>query len=63
MCDFLTLKMLPLACAMIKTKNRCPFDPLVKNSLILSKDVVLAVQYKVYLVKQVISLVDTVQYS
>ena len=30
---------------------------------ILSKDVVLAVQYLVYLVKQVISLVDTVQYS
>ena len=30
---------------------------------ILSKDVVLAVQYKVYLVKQVISLVDTVQFS
>ena len=27
------------------------------------KDVVLAVQYKVYLVKRVISLVDTVQYS
>ena len=32
-------------------------------SWILSKDVVLAVQYKVYLVKRVISLVDTVQYS
>ena len=30
---------------------------------ILSKDVVLAVQYKVYIVKRVISLVDTVQYS
>ena len=30
---------------------------------ILSKDVVLAVQYKVYLVKQVISLVDTEHYS
>ena len=30
---------------------------------ILSKDVVLAVLYKVYLVKQVISLVETVQYS
>ena len=30
---------------------------------ILSKDVVLAVQYKVYLVKRVISLVDSVQYS
>ena len=28
-----------------------------------SKDVVLAVQYKVYLVKRVISLVNTVQYS
>ena len=31
MCDFLTLKMLPLACAMIKTKNRCPFDPFVRK--------------------------------
>ena len=30
---------------------------------IFSKDVVLAVQYKVYLVNQVILLVDTVQYS
>ena len=31
MCDFLTLKMLPLALALIKTKNRHLFDPLVKN--------------------------------
>ena len=31
------------------------------NSWILSEDVVLVIQYKVYLVKQVISLVDTVQ--
>ena len=29
----------------------------------LSKDVILAVLYKVYLVRWVISLVDTVQYS
>ena len=34
----------------------------VLSPWILSKDVVLAVQYKVYLVKRVISLVDTVQY-
>ena len=33
------------------------------SPLILSKDVVLAVQYKVYLVKGVILLVGTVQYS
>jgi len=33
MCDFLTLKMLPLAPALIKTKNRHLFDPLVKNWL------------------------------
>ena len=33
------------------------------NPWILSKDVVLAAQSKVYLVKQAISLVDTVQYS
>ena len=32
-------------------------------SWILSKDVALAVQYKVYLVKRVISLVDTAHYS
>ena len=31
MFDFLTLKMLPLALALIKTKNRHLFDPLVKN--------------------------------
>ena len=31
MCNFLTLKMLPLALALIKTKNRHLFDPLVKN--------------------------------
>ena len=31
MCDFLTLKMLPLALALIKTKNCHLFDPLVKN--------------------------------
>ena len=31
MCDFLTLKMLPMALALIKTKNRHLFDPLVKN--------------------------------
>ena len=31
MCDFLTLKMLPLALALIKTKNRNLFDLLVKN--------------------------------
>ena len=31
MCDFLTLKMLPLALALIKTKNHHLFDPLVKN--------------------------------
>ena len=33
------------------------------SAWILSKDVSLAVQYKVYLVKRVISLVDTVYYS
>ena len=33
------------------------------DAWILSKDVVLAVQYYVYLVKRVISLVDEVQYS
>jgi len=31
MCDFLTLKMLQLALALIKAKNRHLFDPLVKN--------------------------------
>ena len=31
MCDFLTLKMLPLALALIKTKNCHLFDPLEKN--------------------------------
>ena len=31
MCDFLTLKMLPLALALIKTKNRHLFAPLVKK--------------------------------
>ena len=31
MCDFLTLKRLPLGLALIKTKNRHLFDPLVKN--------------------------------
>ena len=31
MCDFLTLKMLPLALALIKTKNRHLFDPMVRN--------------------------------
>ena len=31
MCDFLTLKMLPLALALIKTKNRHLFDPLVRK--------------------------------
>ena len=31
MCDFFTLKMLPLALALIKTKNRHLFDLLVKN--------------------------------
>ena len=31
MCDSLTLKMLPLALALIKTNNRHLFDPLVKN--------------------------------
>ena len=30
-CYFLTLKKLPLALALIKTKNRHPFDPLVRN--------------------------------
>ena len=40
------------------------FNPIPDSrQWILSKDVVLAAQYKVYLVKQVISLVDTVQYS
>ena len=33
MCDFLTLKMLPLALALIRTKNRHLFDPLVKSIL------------------------------
>ena len=33
MFDFLTLKMLPLALALIKTKNHHLFDPLVKNVL------------------------------
>ena len=33
------------------------------NPWILSKDVVLALLYKVYLVKRVISLVNTVQYT
>ena len=32
MCDFLTLKMLILALALIKTKNRHLFDPLIKKS-------------------------------
>ena len=31
MCDFLTLKMLPLALALIKTKNCHLFDPLVRK--------------------------------
>ena len=31
MCDFLTLKMLPLALALIETKNRHLFDPWDKN--------------------------------
>ena len=31
MCDFLTLKMLPLALVLIKTKNRHLFDPLVRK--------------------------------
>ena len=31
MCDFLTLKMLPLTLALIKTKNRHLFDPLVRK--------------------------------
>ena len=31
MFDFLTLKMLPLALALIKTKNRHLFDPLVRK--------------------------------
>ena len=43
-----------------KRTNQQRGDP---RPWILSKDVVLAVQYKVYLVKRVISLVDTVQYS
>ena len=34
-----------------------------RESWKFSKEVVLAVLYKVYLVRQVISLVDTVQYS
>ena len=38
-------------------------DPVSPAPWMLNKDVVLAVQYKVYLVKCVISLVDTVQYS
>ena len=44
----------------IKSEAR---DSKVEDPWILSKDVILAVQYKVYLVKQVISLVDIVQYS
>ena len=31
MCDFLTLKMLSLALALIKTKNSHLFDPLVRK--------------------------------
>ena len=44
----------------IKSESR---DSKVEDPWILSKDAILAVQYKVYLVKQVISLVDIVQYS
>ena len=33
MCDLLTLKMLPLTLALIKTKNRHLFDPLVRKCL------------------------------
>ena len=50
-------------------KTGIPFNDKTNNvrrvikSWILSKDVVLAVQYKVYLVKRVIWLVDTVHYS
>jgi len=33
MCDFLTLEMLPLALALIKTGNRHLFNPLVKKAL------------------------------
>ena len=45
-----------------KSNNEIESQILHLFTWMLSKDVVLAVQYKVYLVSQAISLIDTVQY-